>query len=202
MRARCRETIHQPALSVWSHTRCPAGYARASRVTTHGRSRGLFTPSAPRSSTWRYVIVVRTSRWPSSSCTVRMSYAAAASASRNSGGAHPHTAHELSQAIIHYRHHPIHGEHVATMMSKTLDQLLKLPVQERVDVAIALWESITEAEREQELALTPELSNSGSRDRSAGRPAWPSASARIAAPSLDLEDASAVARRSRANIEP
>jgi hypothetical protein len=38
MRARCRETIPQPALPVWSHTRRLAGYARVSRVTTHSRS--------------------------------------------------------------------------------------------------------------------------------------------------------------------
>ena len=57
MRARCRETLHQPALPVWSRTRRLAGYPRASRVSTPSRSRGLFTPSAPRSSTWRYVLV-------------------------------------------------------------------------------------------------------------------------------------------------
>ena len=53
--------------------RC-ARCARGSRVSTQSRSIGLFTPSAPRSMTWRYVIVVLTSRCPSSSCTVRMSY--------------------------------------------------------------------------------------------------------------------------------
>ena len=54
----------------------PGGYATAWRVTAHNRSTGLFTPSAPFCITCRYVIVVRTSRCPSSSCTVRMSYPA------------------------------------------------------------------------------------------------------------------------------
>ncbi len=42
------------------------------------------------------------------------------------------------------------------MLSKTLAALLKLPAKDRVELAMALWESLTDAEREAEFALTPE----------------------------------------------
>jgi len=42
------------------------------------------------------------------------------------------------------------------MMSSTLSELLKLPVNERVEIALALWESLDDAQREAELALSPE----------------------------------------------
>ena len=42
------------------------------------------------------------------------------------------------------------------MLSNTLAELLRLPANRRVEIAMALWESLTEAEREAELALTPE----------------------------------------------
>jgi putative addiction module component (TIGR02574 family) len=42
------------------------------------------------------------------------------------------------------------------MLSNTLAELLRLPANRRVEIAMALWESLTEAEREVELALTPE----------------------------------------------
>jgi putative addiction module component (TIGR02574 family) len=42
------------------------------------------------------------------------------------------------------------------MLSNTLAELLRLPASQRVEIAMALWESLTEAEREAELALTPE----------------------------------------------
>ena len=42
------------------------------------------------------------------------------------------------------------------MMQNTLAELLKLPASERVEIAMALWDSLTDAEREAELALTPE----------------------------------------------
>jgi putative addiction module component (TIGR02574 family) len=42
------------------------------------------------------------------------------------------------------------------MLSNTLAELLKLPVSQRVEIAMALWESLTDAERAAELALTPE----------------------------------------------
>ena len=41
------------------------------------------------------------------------------------------------------------------MLSNTLAELLKLPAGERVELAMALWESLTGAEREAELALSP-----------------------------------------------
>ena len=42
------------------------------------------------------------------------------------------------------------------MPATTLSELLKLPAEERAELAMALWESITDAEREAELAVTPE----------------------------------------------
>jgi putative addiction module component (TIGR02574 family) len=42
------------------------------------------------------------------------------------------------------------------MLPNTLAELLKLPAGERVEIAIELWNSLSDAEREFELALTPE----------------------------------------------
>jgi len=42
------------------------------------------------------------------------------------------------------------------MLPDTLAALLKLPAKDRIEIAMALWESLTDAERESELALTPE----------------------------------------------
>ena len=42
------------------------------------------------------------------------------------------------------------------MLPNTLAELLRLPASQRVELAIALWESLTDAEREAELVLTPE----------------------------------------------
>ncbi len=42
------------------------------------------------------------------------------------------------------------------MLPNTLAELLKLSASERAEIAMALWESLTDAEREDELALTPE----------------------------------------------
>lgn len=42
------------------------------------------------------------------------------------------------------------------MLANTIDELLKLSAMERAEIAMALWESLTDAEREAELALTPE----------------------------------------------
>jgi len=42
------------------------------------------------------------------------------------------------------------------MLPNTLAELLKLSASERAEIAMALWESLTDAEREAELALTPE----------------------------------------------
>ena len=41
-------------------------------------------------------------------------------------------------------------------MTPSLSELLKLPAGERAELAMALWESLSEAEREGELELTPE----------------------------------------------
>ena len=42
------------------------------------------------------------------------------------------------------------------MESHTLSQLLKLPAGDRAELAMALWESLSDAERDGELALTDE----------------------------------------------
>jgi putative addiction module component (TIGR02574 family) len=42
------------------------------------------------------------------------------------------------------------------MMPNTLAELLKLSARERAEIAMALWESLTDSEREAELVLTPE----------------------------------------------
>ena len=39
-------------------------------------------------------------------------------------------------------------------MESTLSQLLKLPADDRVELAMALWASLSDAEREGELALS------------------------------------------------
>ena len=41
-------------------------------------------------------------------------------------------------------------------MSPSLSELLKLPAGERAALAMALWESLSEAERKGEFGLTPE----------------------------------------------
>jgi putative addiction module component (TIGR02574 family) len=40
------------------------------------------------------------------------------------------------------------------MESSTLSQLLKLPADDRAELAMALWESLSDSERETELELT------------------------------------------------
>ena len=42
------------------------------------------------------------------------------------------------------------------MLRDTLTKLLELPATERVDIAMALWDSLTLAEQEAEFDLTPE----------------------------------------------
>ena len=42
------------------------------------------------------------------------------------------------------------------MESSALSQLLKLPAGDRAELAMALWESLSDGEREGELALTDE----------------------------------------------
>ena len=42
------------------------------------------------------------------------------------------------------------------MASSPLSELLKLPAGDRADLAMALWDSLTDAEREGELQLTDE----------------------------------------------
>jgi putative addiction module component (TIGR02574 family) len=47
-------------------------------------------------------------------------------------------------------------ETIPNVQTNPLSELLKLPAQDRADLAIALWESLSEAERESVLELTPE----------------------------------------------
>ena len=41
------------------------------------------------------------------------------------------------------------------MLSDTLAALLRLPAKDRAELAMALWESLTDDERDAELVLTP-----------------------------------------------
>lgn len=43
------------------------------------------------------------------------------------------------------------------MAPEVMETLLKLPSNERADLALALWESLDEADREASFDLTPEL---------------------------------------------
>jgi putative addiction module component (TIGR02574 family) len=43
------------------------------------------------------------------------------------------------------------------MAPTMMDELLKLPVAERIEIALALWESLENADREEAFAMTPEL---------------------------------------------
>jgi len=43
------------------------------------------------------------------------------------------------------------------MAPEVMEALLKLPSHERADLAMALWESLDEADREASVDLTPEL---------------------------------------------
>ena len=42
------------------------------------------------------------------------------------------------------------------MLPNTLAELLKLSARERAQIAMALWDSLTDSEREAEFVLTPE----------------------------------------------
>ena len=42
------------------------------------------------------------------------------------------------------------------MTTSTLDELLKLPPNERIEIALRLWESLADADREAEFALSAE----------------------------------------------
>jgi putative addiction module component (TIGR02574 family) len=43
------------------------------------------------------------------------------------------------------------------MVSETLEQLLKLPANERVELALALWESLADVDREDASPISDEL---------------------------------------------
>lgn len=45
----------------------------------------------------------------------------------------------------------------ADTLSDTLDALLKLPASDRAELAMALWDSLTDAEHDAEFVLTDEL---------------------------------------------
>lgn len=45
----------------------------------------------------------------------------------------------------------------ARMSATSLSELLSLPASARADLAMALWESLSDADRDQALALEPEL---------------------------------------------
>ena len=43
------------------------------------------------------------------------------------------------------------------MASTTLNELLKLPADERFEIAMALWESLEDSDREEAFTVSPEL---------------------------------------------
>lgn len=45
------------------------------------------------------------------------------------------------------------------MAPKSLAPLLKLPARKRADLALALWESLDDAERDAAFAMTPEMAS-------------------------------------------
>ena len=58
-----------------------------------------------------------------------------------SAAAHPHTAHESSPAIIHYRHHPFHGEHVEIIrrLRRYTADCVVIRLADDVQVAVPTW---------------------------------------------------------------
>jgi hypothetical protein len=57
------------------------------------------------------------------------------------GAAHPHTAHESSPAIIHYRHHPFHGEPVTIVrrLRRYAADCVVIQLADDVQVAVPTW---------------------------------------------------------------
>ena len=64
-----------------------------------------------------------------------------ADGSRTNGAAHPHTAHESSPAIIHYRHHPFHGEPVTIVrrLRRYTADCVVIQLADDVQVAVPTW---------------------------------------------------------------
>ena len=64
-----------------------------------------------------------------------------AGAWRTNASAHPHTAHESSPAIIHYRHHPFHGEHVTIVrrLRRYTTDCVVIQLADDVQVAVPTW---------------------------------------------------------------
>jgi len=60
---------------------------------------------------------------------------------RMSAAAHPHTAHESFPAIIHYRHHPFHGEHVEIVrrLRRYTADCVVIKLADDVQVAVPSW---------------------------------------------------------------
>ena len=57
------------------------------------------------------------------------------------GAAHPHTAHESSPAVIHYRHHPFHGEPVEIVrrLRRYTANCVVIKLADDVQVAVPAW---------------------------------------------------------------
>jgi len=58
-----------------------------------------------------------------------------------SDAAHPHTAHESSSAVIHYRHHPFHGEpaEIIRRLRRSTSDCLVIKLRDEVQVAVPSW---------------------------------------------------------------
>ena len=60
---------------------------------------------------------------------------------QSNAAAHPHTAHESSPAIIHYRHHPFHEEHVEIVrrLRRYTADCVVIKLTDDVQVAVPTW---------------------------------------------------------------
>jgi hypothetical protein len=60
---------------------------------------------------------------------------------RNSGATHPHTTHESSSTVIHYRHHPFHGEAVEIIrrLRRSTSDCVVVKLRDEVQIAVPAW---------------------------------------------------------------
>jgi hypothetical protein len=61
--------------------------------------------------------------------------------SQSNVGTHPHTPHESCPAIIHYRHHPFHGEPIAIVrrLRRYTTDCVVIALADDVQVAVPTW---------------------------------------------------------------
>src|SRR3990172_5305286 len=108
------------------------------------RASGCF-PHRP-AAAWRTVSPTTAGPSPTAVCRVRSTAPSSRRASRSERmctpcAAHPHTAHESSSAIIHYRHHPFHGEQVEIVrrLRRYTADCVVIKLADDVQVAVPTW---------------------------------------------------------------